>query len=123
MQMNLADGQPVASAYPFEPAAEKQVGTSDVDRIVEFYDEAGMDYQHWRRGLNMHLGFYRPGIRMYDRERMLEQMNLEVASRLQINLNKAASLIDLGCGAGSIARTIANKYPSVTVKGVTIVPS
>ena len=117
--MNVADVDPVASVYSFERARE----ASGVDRIVEFYDEAGMDYRHWSRDLNMHLGFYRTGVPVYDRERMLEQMNLEVASRLRIGPDKPVSLIDLGCGAGSIARTIAKKYPNAAIKGVTIVPS
>ena len=28
-----------------------------IERIIEFYEEAGRDYGHWSIGLNMHLGY------------------------------------------------------------------
>ena len=66
------------------------------ERVIEFYEEAGLDYEHWSRGLNMHLGFYRRGINPFDREAMLEQMNREVATRLGVDAGSAAVLLDLG---------------------------
>src|SRR6187455_797634 len=81
--------------------------TASVERIIEFYEEAGVDYEHWSRGLNMHLGFYRRGMNPFDREAMLEQMNIEVAARLGVDAGSAAVLVDLGCGMGSIARSVA----------------
>ena len=94
-----------------------------VERIVEFYEEAGLDYEHWSPGLNMHLGFYRRGMNPFDREAMLEQMNLEVAARLNINPRSPAVLLDLGCGMGSIARSIAANHSNVFIKAFTLVPS
>ena len=96
---------------------------SSTERIIEFYDEAGMDYGHWSKGFNMHLGFYRRGLNPFDRERMLEKMNLEIAARLWLNSADKAFLIDLGCGAGAIARTVAKNYSNSIIKGVTNVPS
>jgi ubiquinone/menaquinone biosynthesis C-methylase UbiE len=95
---------------------------SRTEQIIEFYDEAGMDYEHWSRGFNMHLGFYRLGLNPFDREKMLERLNLEVARRLKLDSTDNAFLIDLGCGAGAIARSVAKNYPNSTIKGVTIAP-
>ena len=96
---------------------------SSIERIIEFYEEAGMDYEHWSKGFNMHLGFYRRGLNPFDREKMLEQLNLEIAARLQLNAIDKAFLIDLGCGAGAIARSVAKNYPDSVIKGVTLAPS
>jgi MPBQ/MSBQ methyltransferase len=96
---------------------------SQTERIVEFYDEAGMDYGHWSAGFNMHLGFCRRAPDTFDREKMLEQMNLEIAARLRLDSKQSAVLIDLGCGVGAIARTVARNYPGAIIKGVTNVPS
>jgi cyclopropane fatty-acyl-phospholipid synthase-like methyltransferase len=71
----------------------------------------------------MHLGFYCRGTNPLDREAMLEQMNLEVAKRLNLDAEKEWLLVDLGCGMGSIARSVARKYPSSLIKGVTLAPS
>jgi MPBQ/MSBQ methyltransferase len=99
------------------------VKSSSIGQIIEFYEEAGKDYEHWSTGFNMHLGFYRRGLNPFDREKMIEQSNLEIAKRLQISLDKKTFLIDLGCGTGAIARTIAEKYPGAAIKGVTLVPA
>ncbi len=96
---------------------------SSTESVIEFYKEAGMDYLHWSKGSNMHLGFYRWGLNPFDREKMLEQLNLEVAARLRLNSTDAAFLIDLGCGMGAIARCVAKEYSKAIIKGVTISPS
>ena len=88
-EMNVADVDPVAPVYTFERGSATSTARSGPERIIEFYDEAGMDYEHWSSGLNMHLGFYRKGLRLYDREAMLEQMNFEVSSRLHIKSSVA----------------------------------
>lgn len=102
---------------------DNQAQASAAERVIEFYEEAGMDYEHWSSGFNMHLGFYRRGLNPFDREKMLEQMNLEIAARLQIAPSDKAFLVDLGCGAGAIARTIAKNYSNSIIKGVTLAPS
>jgi cyclopropane fatty-acyl-phospholipid synthase-like methyltransferase len=96
---------------------------SSVDRITEFYDHAGHDYAHWSRGMNMHLGFWRRGMNPLNRESMLEQMNLEVAKCLGVGRASRSVLLDLGCGVGSIARSVAARYPGTTVRGFTLVRS
>lgn len=103
----------------FDDSAQR----SAAERIIEFYEEAGIDYEHWSKGFNMHMGFYRRGLNPFDREKMLEQLNLEIAARLQLNFKDKAFLIDLGCGAGAIARCVAKNYSNAIIKGVTIAPS
>lgn len=93
------------------------------EKIVEFYEEATADYEHWSENFNMHLGFYRRGLNPFDREKMLEQANLEIAARLQIKAHEKNFLIDLGCGTGAIARSVARKFSYSSVKGVTISPA
>jgi ubiquinone/menaquinone biosynthesis C-methylase UbiE len=106
-----------------ESAFVDQRSLSQAERIVEFYEEASADYEHWSRGFNMHIGFYRRGANPLKREKMLEQLNLEVAARLNIDACEKAFLIDLGCGFGAISRSVAKIYPNAGVKGVTISPS
>src|SRR5688500_18324513 len=100
------DGNPILFAGAPELVTGGRSATS-VASMVELYEEAGLDYAHWSKGLNMHLGFYRRGMNPFDREAMLEQMNLEVADRLRIDPGSAVVLLDLGCGVGSIARSVA----------------
>ena len=97
--------------------------SSSAERVIEFYEQAGLDYAHWSRGMNMHLGFYRRGINLFDREAMLEQMNLEVAARLGVDPGSRPVLLDLGCGMGSIARSIAVNHSNAFIKAFTLVPS
>lgn len=92
------------------------------EQMIEFYEKAGIDYEHWSKNFNMHFGYYRWGINPFDREKMLEQINIEIADRLQINFKDTAFLIDIGCGAGATSRTIAKHYSNSIIKGVTIVP-
>lgn len=106
-----------------ERDVDDHIEPSSAARVIEFYEEAGADYEHWSKGFNMHLGFYRWGSNPFDREKMLEQLNLEVAARLHLDSKESAFLIDLGCGMGSIARSIARRYSNATVKGITIAPS
>src|SRR4051812_32381127 len=114
---------PETLVHPLERRFDGPGQISQINDVIEFYDNAGMDYEHWSRGLNMHLGFYRWGLNPFAREVMLEQLNLEVAARLQLDAKKMAFLIDLGCGMGAIARSIAGNNPKAIIKGVTIVPS
>jgi len=118
MDANAASLASLAKTKVDDPLA-----LSSTQRVIEFYEEAGEDYRHWSPGLNMHLGFYRWGTNPFRREQMLEQLNLEVAQRLKIDANKPASLVDLGCGMGAVARSVARYYPKSTIKGVTLSPS
>lgn len=117
------NSNPTAWARADERSFNNSAQISSTERVVEFYEEAGVDYEHWSKGFNMHLGFYRRGLNLFDREKMLEQLNLEIAARLELDSEDRAFLIDLGCGAGAIARCVARKYSNSVIKGVTIVPS
>ncbi|MGI8467346.1 MAG: methyltransferase domain-containing protein [Pyrinomonadaceae bacterium] len=112
-----------ALACPNEQRFDNQAQISLAERVIEFYEEASADYEHWSKGFNMHLGFYRRGLNPFDREKMLEQLNLEIAARLRIDFKDTAFLVDLGCGAGAIARCVAKNYSGSIIKGVTIAPS
>jgi ubiquinone/menaquinone biosynthesis C-methylase UbiE len=96
---------------------------SSTERIIDFYEQAGADYAHWSRDLNMHLGFYRRGMDPFDRDAMLEQMNLEVALRLGDDPKANSTFLDLGCGVGSVARSIAGYFSNSHIKGYTLAPS
>lgn len=112
----------ILTAHLENDFADATVAVSKSERIVEFYEEATVDYGHWSENYNMHLGFYRRGLNFFHRETMLEQMNLEVAERLRIDAENESFLVDLGCGTGAISRTIAKKYSRAKIKGVTLSP-
>jgi ubiquinone/menaquinone biosynthesis C-methylase UbiE len=92
------------------------------EQIIRFYEEAGIDYEHWSKNFNMHFGFYRWGCNPFNLEKMLEQMNSEVAERLGLSTLTSAFLIDMGCGVGATARHIAKDSANSIIKGITISP-
>jgi MPBQ/MSBQ methyltransferase len=120
--MKMTEGNAIAIGRSLKLERETPA-LSPSDRIIRFYEEASMDYAHWSRGLNMHLGFFRWGMNPFDREAMLEQLNIEVAKRLELDRDTHSFLVDLGCGMGGVARSIAREYPRATIKGVTLAPS
>jgi SAM-dependent methyltransferase len=79
----------------------------------------------------MHFGIYRLGMNPFNREAMLQEMNHEVIRHLCLGGN-SAHVIDLGCGTGATARTLARQYksedacvapyPALCITGVTISP-
>lgn len=91
------------------------------DHFQRYYQEAGPDYAAWSPRFNMHFGFFRRGTNPFNRESMLEQMNLEILDRLQINRARPR-ILDMGCGLGATLRCIARALPSANLYGVTIVP-
>ena len=88
----------------------------------EYYSEAGPDYAAWSRDFNMHFGFYRWGMNPFDRESMLEQMNIEVLEQLRIDPAAHSRILDLGCGLGASLRSMARRLPFASLTGVTRVP-
>jgi MPBQ/MSBQ methyltransferase len=90
--------------------------------LEQYYSEAGPDYAAWSREFNMHFGYYRAGTNPMNREAMLEQMNVEVLTRLQLDGISEPQLLDLGCGLGSTLRSIARRLPSAKLLGITRVP-
>lgn len=71
----------------------------------------------------MHLGYFRWGMNPFRREDLLERLNREVADRLAIDPQSETVLLDLGCGFGATARSLARLFPRSSIKGITIVPS
>ncbi|MBL7776219.1 MAG: methyltransferase domain-containing protein [Saprospiraceae bacterium] len=89
--------------------------------IVEYYNETGLDYGSWSKEFNMHFGYWRWPFNPLRRERMLEEMNLQVIQRLQLT-EADQSIFDLGCGLAAPARSLARVHPGKRITGVTIVP-
>ena len=114
----------VAAKVSEEPTARSAVGTDDAPQIglEQYYSEAGPDYAAWSRKFNMHFGYYRAGANPLHREAMLEQMNIEVLARLQVDDIAEPRLVDLGCGLGATLRSFARRLPGANLLGVTRVP-
>ena len=89
--------------------------------IIEYYSEAGQDYEAWSKQFNMHFGVYKWGINPLDREAMLQQTNEEVFKTLALK-EEDKWVLDLGCGLGGALRYGAAKYPKKQFTGITIVP-
>ena len=102
--------------------SDKQKDTPYYQSIIEYYSQAGMDYEPWSRGFNMHFGYSRWGLNFFDREQLLDEMNLQVVSRLQLNNQHKNQIVDLGCGVGASARYAVANFENVSVLGATIVP-
>jgi MPBQ/MSBQ methyltransferase len=91
-----------------------------------YYEEAGPDYAAWSARFNMHFGFFRWGMNPFQREVMLEQMNLEVLDRLHLNGESSprtpARILDMGCGLGATLRSFARRLRWADLNGITLVP-
>ena len=93
----------------------------------DYFTEVAVDYSAWSPSYNMHFGFWRAGLNPLRREGMLMEMNRVVGRALQLGQARPGSaaqhrcVIDLGCGAGATARTIAGLFPRAEVTGVTLV--
>ncbi|MFC5860765.1 class I SAM-dependent methyltransferase [Acidicapsa dinghuensis] len=90
--------------------------------LEEYYSEAGPDYAAWSNEFNMHFGFYRVGMNPFAREAMLEQMNVEVLARLDVDANSTPEILDLGCGLGATLRSFSRRLPQAVLHGLTRVP-
>ena len=112
--MNAATLVPAASSAP-------RARTPDPAAIRAFFVATQDDFRRWSPGYNMHFGYWAPGMNPLDREAMLERLNIEVASTLQLPPASPVKVIDLGCGSGATARTIARLFPRAEVTGVTLV--
>ena len=98
------------------------VTTTAAESFQRYYEEAGPDYAAWSPRFNMHFGFFRRGMNPFDREAMLEQMNLEVLGRLCLNGRRGVRVLDMGCGLGASLRSFACRLPDADLCGVTLVP-
>jgi MPBQ/MSBQ methyltransferase len=94
---------------------------SNTHNLRAYYREVASDYLAWSRNLNMHFGYWAWGMNPFKREPMLERMSHEVIQRLGLPAH-AASVADLGCGAGATARHLASQLPGAHVDAITCVP-
>jgi len=92
------------------------------EHIRAYFEDSGPDYKAWSKNYNMHFGYCTAATHLFNRERMLEQMNLEVANRLKISENEPWKIADMGCGMGATAASIGTKFPNAEINGITIVP-
>lgn len=88
-------------------------------RVERHYDEAGDGFELWSRGGNLHYGYWTPGINPLRREAMLERMNQEVCDRFADSIGRDARVLDAGCGYGATCRTVAERFPTAEVFGIT----
>jgi ubiquinone/menaquinone biosynthesis C-methylase UbiE len=70
----------------------------------------------------MHFGFFRWSMNPLHREAMLEQMNLEIKSRLRLAPDSPSRILDMGCGLGATLRSFASQLPQADLHGITLVP-
>ena len=89
--------------------------------IIDYFEEAGLDYAAWSPSFNMHFGYFRWGMNPFDRESLLNQMNKEVMNRLQLS-PESTLVLDLGCGLGTTSRYINRFFPQTNFYGLTITP-
>ncbi len=94
----------------------------DHKKIIEYYEEAGLDYKYWSPSFNMHFGFFKWGMNPFNLESMLNKMNEEVMNRLHLERYVEPLVLDLGCGVGATSRYIAERNPEVALYGITITP-
>lgn len=98
--------------------AAAPVTQQDVEAMVRYYQEAGPDYRAWSPAFNMHFGYWETGMNPLRREAMLERMNQIVTAPM---LGRRR-VLDMGCGVGASARSLAKRSTWTKVAGVTIVP-
>jgi len=90
------------------------------EEIIQFYDEATVDYEFWSNDYNMHFGYYIPfKTNLLKRDSMCNEMNNQVFNRLNIRKQNTA-IADLGCGLGGTMRYGLRKYPLLYIIGVTL---
>lgn len=90
--------------------------------LVAFYTATDADYGAWSRDFNMHFGYWERGIGFFEREAMVERMNVKVHERLRLPAGPVR-VADLGCGSGASARSLTRRHAGARVSAVTNVPA
>ncbi|TRX61312.1 class I SAM-dependent methyltransferase [Fulvivirga sp. M361] len=103
---------------------ERPIKTSGTGKkeLLSYYEKAGPDYATWSKKFNMHFGYFSKGMNPFNREAMLENMNLQVFKRLKLDRVSNGTLVDLGCGLGATLRTAGANFPHLQLIGLTLVP-
>ena len=91
-------------------------------KIVKYFEEAGLDYYYWDKAFNMHFGYFKWGINPFNRASLLQEMNNQMMARLLLNTLQEPMVLDLGCGLGAVSRHMAKKQPTAHFAGFTITP-
>ncbi len=91
-------------------------------KIIHYFEGAGLDYYYWDKSFNMHFGYYRNGMNPFDLPTLLNQMNEEVLQRLNLECYADPHVLDLGCGLGTTSRYMAGRQPDAHFSGFTITP-
>tara|TARA_B100000401_G_C52795522_1_gene715672 strand:+ start:885 stop:1784 length:900 start_codon:yes stop_codon:yes gene_type:complete len=102
------------------PKVKTEFQAESGNSIIDYYTEAGPDYEYWSKNFNMHFGYAAKKWDCLRRETMLQRMNQVVLESLE--LFSGNSVLDMGCGLAATIRYGAKKYPQVNFKGVTITP-
>jgi len=102
------------------PVAAARPAAVPPPSVVGYYRETTADYGAWSPNLNMHFGYWRPGLSPFDRERMIDEMTLQVLARLERGGHRVSRLADLGCGAGAPAAFLLRARPALRLDGVTL---
>jgi cyclopropane fatty-acyl-phospholipid synthase-like methyltransferase len=107
---------------PAAPSLEVLPESSRYQRLIQYYESAGPDFEEWSPAFNMHYGFYRRGLNLFRREPMLAEMNRQVLERLGLSAERPDLIVDLGCGVGATVRYAAGMFPFKEILGITVVP-
>ena len=92
------------------------------EKIIAYFEEAGLDYYYWDKAFNMHFGYFKRGINPLNRPQLLRQMNDEIMEGLHLDQYDDPLVLDLGCGLGAISRHMAHHFPNAQFQGYTITP-
>ncbi len=91
-------------------------------KIITYFEGAGLDYYYWDKAFNMHFGYFNWGMNPFNRPALLNQMNREVMNRLQLERYENPLALDLGCGLGTTSRYMAVANTESQFCGFTITP-
>ncbi len=98
------------------------VHQQDHEKIIAYFEAAGLDYTEWSAAFNMHFGYYRPGANPFHLEGMLNAMSDEVYERLALDDISEPLVLDLGCGLGTVSRHMAGRHADAQFVGATVTP-
>ncbi len=98
------------------------IQTTARQKIVHYFESAGLDYYYWDKAFNMHFGYYKPGMNPFNRAGLLNEMNREVMNRLSLEQYVNPLVLDLGCGLGAASRFMAKENAEAQFSGFTITP-
>ena len=97
-----------------------EIKPSYEENLLNYYEEAGLDYGVWSEEFHMHFGFWRKGINPFKRERMLEETNEQVFESLKVE--EGGRYLDAGCGVGATARQFTKKFLKSKLDAISLVP-